>query len=250
VASRRWPPAADQIIEAFIRWLNAERGASYEIVERPDTLERTLPAIDYVLRDPRAGYAAVEVSSVWRSTDAGMEDAYIDRWFEKVRGVVAGRVPGFFSLVLPIRVPDGADARQFAEALVETIHRHHAAIAQGKGKQVEFTVAGIRVSIFQLPTKKGMTGSDVNYARPMPDLMDFSSRVRACLDAKAPKLRPYSDAGIETWIVIYNAMGVAMSPVEAERIVIEECGPLHEHVSHIALVTGSPPDDAWVHVVR
>ena len=140
MASRRWPPAADQIIEAFIRWLNAERGASYEIVQRPDTPERTLPAIDYVLRDPRAGYAAVEVSSVWRSTDAGMEDAYIDRWFEKVRGVVAGRVPGFFSLVLPIRVPDGADGRQFAEALVETIHRHHAAIAQGKGKQVEFTV--------------------------------------------------------------------------------------------------------------
>ena len=42
MAFRRWPPAADQVIAAFIRWLDAERSASYEIVERPDMRERTL----------------------------------------------------------------------------------------------------------------------------------------------------------------------------------------------------------------
>jgi len=51
VATRRRPPSAEQVIEAFVRWLNAERGSAYEIVERPDTRERTHPVIDYVLRD-------------------------------------------------------------------------------------------------------------------------------------------------------------------------------------------------------
>jgi hypothetical protein len=251
VATRRWPPSADQAIEAFVRWLNADRGAAYEIDERPDTRERTLPAIDYVLRDPRKHYeAAVEVSSVWRSEDAGKEDAYIAKWFESARKVVAGRVPGVFYLTLPISVPRGAKPERFGEALVDTINQNHAAIVEAgkQGKMLPFTVAGLGIWIFQLPIKA--KGSDIDYARSMPDMKDFPSRVGACLDEKAPKLRPYSDSGVETWIVVYNTMGVAMSPFEAERIVIEECGPLHEHVAHIVLITGNPPDDAWVQVVR
>jgi hypothetical protein len=55
---------------------------------------------------------------------------------------------------------------------------------------------------------------------------------------------------METWIVIFNTMGIAMSPFDAERIVEQECGLRHEHVSHIALVVGNPPDDVWVQVVR
>ena len=101
-----------------MRWLNADRGAAYEIVERPDTKERTHPAIDYVLCDRSTDHeVAVEASSIWRSKDAGMEDAYIAKWFERVRSVAAGRVPGVFYITLPIRVPDGANAGQFAESL-------------------------------------------------------------------------------------------------------------------------------------
>jgi hypothetical protein len=251
VAARRWPPTADQVIEAFVRWLNKSEGASYKIVERPDTTERTLPAIDYVLHDPKTERrCAVEVSSIWRSKDAGMEDAYIAKWFARARKIVAGRVPGTFYITLPIRVPEGGDAERFAEALIETIHANHTAIAREgqQGRMLLFTVAGIETWICLLPLKAA--GSDIEYSRSMPDMKEFPSRVRVCLDEKAPKLKPYSDAGIETWIVIFNTMGIAMSPFDAERIVEQECGPAHAHVSHITLVVGNPPDDVWVQVVR
>ena len=54
----------------------------------------------------------------------------------------------------------------------------------------------------------------------MPDMKDFLTSVRKCLDEKAPKLKQYSAAGMETWIVIFNAMGTPMSPFEAMRLVI------------------------------
>lgn len=147
-------------------------------------------------------------------------------------------------------MPDGADAQRFAEALVETIQQNHAAIVpQGQlGKMLPFTVNGIQIWIFQSPIRT--TGSDIDYARSAPDMKEFPSRVRTCLDEKAPKLKRYSDAGMETWIVIYNTMASAMSPFDADRIVKAECTPLHAHVTHIALVVGNPPDDSWVQVVR
>jgi len=78
-------------------WLNVERNAAYAICEQPEACERQKKAIDYVLRDANTGHElAVEVSSIWRSKDAGMEDAYIDKWFEKVRAHGAGRVSGLF----------------------------------------------------------------------------------------------------------------------------------------------------------
>jgi hypothetical protein len=250
VATRPWPPSAADVVKAYIRWLNRD-GAVYEIVGRPDTIERTRPAIDYVLRDANTGHElAVEVSSIWRSTDAGMEDAYIDKWFEKARRLVVDRVPGLFYISLPIRVPAGADAGQSAEALVHTIRANESLIARAgqQARMLFFTVDGIDIWISLHPLNAN--GSDIQYSRSMPDMTDFPSRVRACLDEKAPKLKPYSNAGTETWIVIFNTMGIAMSPLDAERIVNQECGPSHAHVTHIALVAGNPPDDTYVHLVR
>jgi len=251
--TRLWPPPPDQVVEAFVRELNTQRGTAYEIAARPDTTERARPAIDYVLRDAATNHEiAVEASSIWRSEDAGKEDSYLGKWFERVRRSAAGRVPGFFHIRLPIRVPFGADADRFAEELIATISENLAAIVKGgqQGKSLPFTVAGIAVWILQLPTSTKATRSDIRYARPMPDMQEFPSRIRTCLDNKAPKLKPYSDAGIETWIVIYNTMGVTMSPFDAERIVREQCDATHAHVTHIALVDGNPPDGAWVQVVR
>jgi hypothetical protein len=251
MATRHWPPTADQVIEGFIRWLNKSEGASYEIAERPDTTERTLPAIDYVLRDTKTGRrCAVEVSSIWRSKEAGMEDAYIDKWFQRARKVVAGRVPGKYYITLPIRVPQGVEPERFGEALVKTIAVNQGAIAREgqQGKHLRFTIEGMEIAVFLLPLNAA--DSDIEYARYYPEMADFPTRVRACLDEKAPKLKPYSDAGIETWIAIFNTMGIAMSLVEAKRIIEQECGPRHAHVSHIVLVLGNPPDDVWVQVIR
>jgi len=250
MSTRPWPPRPEDVVTSYIRWLNQD-GSAYAIVGRPDTIERTLPAIDYLLRDAKTGRElAVEVSSIWRSKDAGMEDAYFHKWFEKARALVAGRVPGRFYLTLPIRIPRDADAERFAKAVIETIHANETAIARAgaEGKHLVFPVDGMQLAIFLLPLNAG--GSDIEYSRWMPDINEFPALVRTCLDQKAPKLKPYSDAGTATAIVIFNTMGTPMSPFEAARIVEQECGLTHAHVTHIALVAFNPPDDAYVHSVR
>jgi hypothetical protein len=238
------------VAETYRRYLNDTRNAEYEIVERPDTKERTKPDIDYVLRDRKTGHEiALEVSSVWRSEDAGKEDAYIDKWFARVSARVVGRVSGAFRLALPISVPPGVTPEAFGDALVDTIQRNADALARygRSGKNVGFDIAGMSVRISQVP---GKGGSSISYGRTMPGMDDFPERVKKCLDDKAMKLKKYSDAGMETHIAIFNTMGIAMSPIEAENITKAQLGPAHEHVTHIGLVAGMPPDDAWVQVIR
>jgi hypothetical protein len=85
-----------------------------------------------------------KVSSIWRSTDAGMEDAYIHKWFQNARKIVAGRVPGKFYITLPIKLPRGADAGRFAEALVDTILMNQTAIARDEEQAGELASHGAR----------------------------------------------------------------------------------------------------------
>ena len=96
-AVKRYPPLQDDVLEAFRQWRNTECHANYQISERPDEINRNQPDIDYILNDPkRMLKIAVEVSSVWRSEEAGKEDAYFDKWFERVRARVHGRIAGTF----------------------------------------------------------------------------------------------------------------------------------------------------------
>jgi hypothetical protein len=245
----RYPPSQGEIIAAFIKWLNVERKAAYEISRRPDEQERRLPAIDYILTDRGTGdEIAVEVSSIWRTGDAGMEDAYIDKWFEEVRSRVRGRVAGRFYVTMPIAVPRGLKSHAFAEELVAVIQREARTLSErGKhGKNIAAEVAGIQVHVSQGRAE----GSDVQYARHSPDLKDFPERVRNCLDAKAPKLLPYRDAGIETWIVVYNTLWTAMANHEVREVFEAEFGPQHAHVLYIGVCEGDPPDDAWIEVIE
>ncbi len=109
----RYPPSQNEVVEAFRRWLNAERRANYAIVAEPDKVNRTRREIDYVLADPdRSPRIAVEVSSVWRCEEAGGEDAYFAKWFERVRARVHGRVAGRFYVFLPVRVAGRAGPRR------------------------------------------------------------------------------------------------------------------------------------------
>ena len=71
----RYPPTQDAVIGAFLRWVNTDRDAAYEITKRPDETNRSEKDIDYVLTDPkRTPEIAVEVSSVWRSEEAGRSE--------------------------------------------------------------------------------------------------------------------------------------------------------------------------------
>jgi hypothetical protein len=178
-----------------------------------------------------------------------MEDAYIDRWFARVRAYAAGRVPGVFHITLPISVPRGVDADVFARTLTELIVREADALtaAARSGKMLQFDVESMSVWIFKNPVQ---AGSDVQYARTAPSRTDFPDRVRACLDDKAPKLQKYAEQNIETWVVVYNTMWPLVSPSDVVEITKAQCGTAHAHVAHIGIVGGMPPDDAWVTVVR
>ena len=73
-----------------------------------------------------------------------MEDAYIGKWFGEAQAAAAGRVPGTFHITLPIRVPDGANAREFAEALVETIQQNAPDSKPVMGQRLEDLDADVR----------------------------------------------------------------------------------------------------------
>src|SRR5215472_8050458 len=108
---RKYPPDEEDVLEAFRLWLNRERSANYVVVAKPDETNRNTKDIDYVLEDRRitASKVAVEVSSVWRSEEAGGEDAFVAKWFARVQARVQDRLSGVFHVGLPIRVPDGLD---------------------------------------------------------------------------------------------------------------------------------------------
>ncbi len=245
VVTKQYPPRPDNVFEAFRRWLSAERKADYVVTARPDEINRATKDIDYVIAaSAHPPSVAVEVSSVWRTEDAGKEDAYLARWFEQVRGRVQGQVPGLFYVFLPVRVPDGLAPNQFGEDLLDAIQREAGRLKDlaREGKGLEMEVGSIRVHLHHARAD----ASDVDYGRFYPDLSTFPARIQTLLGEKGPKLKPYKDAGMETWIVAYNTAWTVMSPLEVERIVRSLLGPDYTHVDHVAICAGSPPNDAWI----
>lgn len=217
------------------------------MIERPDEVNRNRRDIDYVLADPnRAQKVAVEVSSLWRSEDAGKEDAYFAKWFERVRWRVERRVAGTFYVTLPVRVPDGLDPEGFGDDLLGVIQRDASRLtaAAKEGKNIALEVHGISAYVYKAKPE----GSGLDYARFYPDLSKFHDRVRMILDEKAPKLKRYKDEGLEAWIVVYNTVWPAMSPLDVQRIVGSLLGPDHAHVDHVGICAGNPPDDPSVSI--
>jgi hypothetical protein len=247
---KRYPPTQDDVIGAFLRWVNADRGAAYDVAKRPDEANRNEQDIDYVLTDPkRTPEIAVEVSSVWRSEEAGKEDAFFAKWFGRVRTRVQGRVAGtFYVFFSPIRVPDRLDPERFGNDLLGVMEREAEGLAAAgrEGKGLLLDVQGIRIQLHRaLPH-----GSDIDYGRFKPDTSQFPDRVRTLLAEKAPKLKRYKDDGLETWIVAYNTAWTIMSPVDVQRIVSSLLGPDHRHVDHVGICAGDPPGDATIFVIR
>lgn len=246
---KKYPPDPADVLEGFRRWLNTERQANYIVVAQPDEVNRSSKDIDYVLEDrTRPPEVAVEVSSLWRSGEAGGEDDYFAKWFARVQARVQGQVAGTFHIGMPIRVPDGLDPTRFADDLLVVIDREKAALAavSREGKGLFLDVQGIRVLLtIVLPN-----GARIDYARFKPDVSQFPKRVKTMLGEKAPKLRPYKAQGMETWIVVYNTAWTIMTPLDTQRVVASLLGPEHAHVDHVGICIADPPDDGWMIVVR
>ena len=41
-----------------------------------------------------------------------------------------------------------------------------------------------------------------------------------------------------------------MNPVEVGRVVLAALRPEYDHIDHVGVVGGNPPDDAWLDIVR
>jgi hypothetical protein len=146
----RYPPQQSDVLQTFVEWLNATRSGDYVIARRPDLTERTRPDIDYVLTNSATGRKiAVEVSSTWRSQDAGREDAEWLRWTEHVRALVRGKIPGQFRVSTPLRISRDLRPDQFAESLGELLRQKGGDIEAvgAQGKYVRIQVQGIDVNV-------------------------------------------------------------------------------------------------------
>jgi hypothetical protein len=131
MAMKKYPPSQEDVLGALIKVLNEQRAANYLVVGRPDQAERNRAEVDYVLRDDtQLPEIAVEVSTTWRSEEAGKEDADWTAWTEVVRNHARGRIPAEFLLSTPMRIPLKLSADKFAEGLVEVLEREHASLAR------------------------------------------------------------------------------------------------------------------------
>jgi hypothetical protein len=67
---------------------------------------------------------------------------------------------------------------------------------------------------------------------------------------KSEKLGRHKRAGRETWLVAYNTFWAAVSLIDVRDAVLAALTPEHNHIDHVAIVVGNPPDDAWVDTIR
>lgn len=249
---RTYPPLQRDVLEVLLKFLSAERDTSYDIIDEPDVTERQEPEVDYVLRECRSGrQIAVEVSTVWRSSAAGMEDKNWSQWTERVAELLHGKLPGMFHVYTEMRIPLALQPQNFADEFAALITREDESLAElaSSSRGREFSVCGMRVFV----AKGGREGSGVSFARrgEKSDFEDDSrSFVKRTLAQRSPKLKKHKELGRETWLVLYHTFWTVISPFDRQQAIRAELRSDHAHVDHIAVIAGNPPDDAWVEVVR
>ena len=251
IAVREYPPGEDEIIAAFVKDLNHKRRAHYAITAKPDAVERNRPAVDYIIADPEhPPEVAVEVSRTWRSDEAGKEDADWWKWVQGVRDRVRGQVPGAFRVATPMTIPAAFPPEPFADELVVILRRqrsHLVALYRDNNKGAFFTIRGMEIFV----TYAG-DGSDLSPSRRLSndEGRNVPKHFERLLERKSGKLKEQKDTGRETWLVVYNTFWTAMSHQDIREVVLRALTKAHEHIDHIGIVSGDPPDDAWVVWVR
>lgn len=248
---RNYPPRQDAVIETFLKLLNEKRGTSYVITDRPDASERRETEIDYVVTDYRyKSEIAVEVSSIWRSSTAGKEDNDWGRFTQRVEELSRGRLPGKFYVYTNLRIPRGLDVQTFSDELVQLIVRNDSSLTplSNDGRGLTFRLCGMDLFVAKGTTKE----SEISFARRGEDsiTLNFPEFVMAILAKKSSKLKRHKELGRETWLVVYNTIWPLISPFECQRIISEQLSPNHDHIDHIGVVAGNPPDDAWLIDIR
>ena len=243
-------PFQDDVLAVFIDWLNNGRTRDYKILSRPDETERQQEAIDYVLGGSNPEIA-VEVSSIWRSPEAGMEDQYWLRWADQVERLFTIGTQGHYRVYTDLRVPAGLEPETFAEELRRLVVAENAILnsPRQKDRRLSRDICQMKVTI----VKSSGTGPGLSFARRVDedkDLADFSNFIERILVKKSPKLKRYKDDGLETWLIFYNTIWSLKSPDEFQELIRARLTREHSYIDHVGLVAGNPKDDGWLDVVR
>ncbi len=246
---KKYPPEQGKVFKGFLKWFEGERKILIQDkdIERPDEKSRNREEIDYLVQ--RCKFA-IEVSSAWRSEAAGKEDRDWAEVTEEVEAQLRGRAPGRCHVFTELRLPVGVTAEAFSSGLLVSLRGREAELkrigAMGKGLEIE--VCGVKcfVSMFG-------NGNDVSFGRRIrnEDLNEYKAFIRRIIRKKSPRLRRYKvEEKDETWLVLYNTMWPVFSPHQIKELILAELTNEHEHIDHIAIVAGNPPEDCWVDVVR
>src|SRR4030042_1778306 len=94
-------PSEDDVICAFLSWLNSGNNADFSIKYRPDKIKgaNRKKEIDYIAEDRITGkQIAIEESSFWRHEKAGKEAADWTCSIEYIKQSLLGRVKGSFDI--------------------------------------------------------------------------------------------------------------------------------------------------------
>jgi hypothetical protein len=67
---------------------------------------------------------------------------------------------------------------------------------------------------------------------------------------KSDKLKAHKEGGRETWLAVYNTFWTAMPLHDVRDFVLEALAPEYAHIDHFGVVSGDPPDDAWLITIR
>ena len=92
---------------------------------------------------------AVEVSSVWRSSDAGREDNSWSLFTERVAERLGGEVPGTFHAVTDLRIPSELDAQVFPDELGRQIVGNDHELAALSERGAISHISGLRDGSFR-----------------------------------------------------------------------------------------------------
>jgi hypothetical protein len=150
----------------------------------------------------------------------------------------------------PMAIPSGLLPEPFAGGLINVLRAKHerlVALHRDNNKGELLTVQGIEVFV-----SYAGEGTDLAASRTLStdDGRELPEHFARLLGKKSGKIKEEKQAARETWFVVYNTFWTAMSPQDVREVVLRALTKAHEHIDHIGIVSGDPPDDAWVAWVR
>lgn len=278
-------PSEDDVIWAFLSWLNKAIHADFCVKYRPDKVKggNKEKEIDYIAEDRITGnQIAIEESSFWKNEQSGKEAADWTYSVDYIKQKLSGRVKGQFDISTPISFsllkndPDDFSEKLLTKLDLLVIELENSKIQINGENWYKLTNNGpepldsqflfaedelpdkrflVKVDIINLKVNyDNKSGSNVEFIRPRQwdddDRKLFLENMARIVEAKEVKLKPYKNRGLETWLVIYSTLWTTTNVRDIQTILEGISETYFTAVDHLVLVSGNPPDDAIVNELK